>query len=104
MLKLSSITPIHKLGSLSDVSNYCPISILSHFAKLFEAIVLRSVQRSVNRALCDEQHGFRPGCSTVTCSLVFTKYVMDAFAGHAQVGALYLDFSKAFDMVNHKIL
>jgi len=104
MLKSSSITPFHKSGCVSDVSNYRPISILSHFTKLFEAIVLRSIQPSVNSVLCDEQYGFRPGRSTVTCSLVFTKYVMDAFTGHAQVDALYLDFSKAFDMVNHKIL
>jgi len=34
--KLGSITPILKSGCPTDVSNYRPVSILSHIAKMFE--------------------------------------------------------------------
>jgi len=61
MLKMSSVTPIFKSGDKSDVKNYRPISILSHIAKLFELLVLRNIQPSVNNILIDEQYDFRPG-------------------------------------------
>lgn len=32
------------------------------------------------------------------------NYLMDAFPDHAQVDVIYLDFSIAFDRVNHKII
>lgn len=66
MLKMSSVTPIFKSGDKSDVKNYRPISILNHIAKLFELLVLRNIQPSVNNILIDEQYGFRPGRSSVS--------------------------------------
>jgi len=38
ILKLSSVNPIPKSSNLSDVSNYRPISLESHTAKLFESL------------------------------------------------------------------
>lgn len=61
ILKFSSITPILKSGNATNVSNYRPISILSHLSKLFEKIVLNCIKRSVNNIVIDEQHGFRTG-------------------------------------------
>lgn len=65
--KISSLTPIPKSNNTSEVENYRPIAILSYISKIFEALVLNDIQPSVNRSvLADEQHGFRPGRSTVT--------------------------------------
>jgi hypothetical protein len=36
--------------------------------------------------------------------MVFTKFVFAAFSNHSQVDFIYLDFSNAFERVNHKIL
>jgi len=52
----------------------------------------------------EEQHGFRPGRSTLTCNLVFTSLVYNAFKNHSQVDVIYTDFKKAFDSVNHELL
>lgn len=73
MLKISSITPIPKSGSHSIIYNYGLISIQSHITKLFE--ILNSIQPPVNKIFMEEQHGFRPGRSTLTCNLVFNNFI-----------------------------
>ncbi|MBO8614397.1 hypothetical protein INO66_13420, partial [Staphylococcus aureus] len=75
--------PVLKSGDASLVTNYRPISILSHIAKLFESLVLNNIQPSVNRLLMEEQHGFRSGRSTTTCNAVFFNYIFEAFKAHS---------------------
>jgi retron-type reverse transcriptase len=104
MLKFSAVTPVHKSDELTNVSNYRPISIQSYISKIFESLVLHSIQPSINRILMEEQHGFRPGRSTITCNLVFHNYVYYSFNLKSQVDVIYTDFNKAFDSVNHKAL
>jgi len=102
--KTCSVTPVFKSGDPSLVSNYRPISILPHILKLFEFIVYSSVKRSLNHILIDEQHGFRIGKSTVTCSLSSTSYILKSFESDCQVDTVFMDFNKAFDMVIHSRL
>ncbi|VVC40609.1 Hypothetical protein CINCED_3A011779 [Cinara cedri] len=56
--------------------------MLSHIAKLFESIILKEIQPSVNRVLM-EKHDFRLCRSTATCSAVFCNYIFEAFKGHS---------------------
>ncbi|KAE9528708.1 hypothetical protein AGLY_012283 [Aphis glycines] len=69
ILKISSITPVHKSGIKSDISNYRPISIQFHLSKLFESFVLNSIKPSLNNIIIEAQHGFRSGKSISTCNL-----------------------------------
>lgn len=66
ILKLSSVTPIHKSDNKSNITNYRPISIQCHISKLFESLVLKSIKPSLNNILIEKQHGFRSGRSTTT--------------------------------------
>lgn len=68
-LKLGSIRPLLKSGDSTDVTNCRPITILPHLSKLFETLILNLIRPSLNQILVDEQHGFRPGRSTITCYL-----------------------------------
>lgn len=104
MWKIGSFTPILKSGSHSFVTNYRLISILGHISKLFESLVLDSIQRSINSILDNEQHGFRLGRSTVTCNLIFCNYIFKSFKTESQVHVFYTDFAKAFDSVHHEDL
>lgn len=93
--------------NLSQVVDYRSITILSHISKTFEALVLNSVQPSVNNSIfINEQHGFRPCLLTVIYIIHFYNYiqVFNAFAVNTQVDVIYTDFSKVFDSVNHKVL
>lgn len=67
-------------------------------------LLTQSIQPSVNSVLIDEQHGFRPGRSTITNSMIFNKYIFEAFEENLQVDTIYTDLSKAFDRVDHSAL
>jgi len=52
----------------------------------------------------DDQFGFRPTGST-TCALVYLTYhVTEMLETNSYVRCLYVNFSKAFDVVDHNIL
>ena len=50
------------------------------------------------------QHGFLPGKSTITNLLLFTSDIFANFHSMLQTDVIYTDFSKAFDVVNHRLL
>ena len=56
---------LHKGGSRSDPANYKPISLLSVFSKIFEAILSRVLSfLDAKEFLHDFQFGFRASHST----------------------------------------
>jgi hypothetical protein len=54
--------------------------------------------------ISDEQHGFVGGRSTVTSLVEFPNFVLSEMEEGLQVDAVYTNFSKAFDRVNHGLL
>ena len=104
----SLVTPILKKRCLghNDLNNYWPVSNLCFFAKILEKLVLSQVSSYLNSHnlynTC--QSAYRPGHSTETALL---KDVADLFLsldkGNISVLAL-LDFSLAFDAIDHPIL
>lgn len=104
VLKISSVTPILKSSDPSLVSNYRPISISPHIAIIFESIIFNYLGPKLNHILIPQQHGFRTGRSTISCSVSFSSLVYDCISSGAQVDVIFSDFSKAFDTVPHNLL
>ena len=50
------------------------------------------------------QHGFREKNSTETACHSFTESVQEALDNHLHVIGIFLDLSKAYDVINHVIL
>lgn len=98
------INPILKSGDPSNISNYRPISILTHIAKLFESLIFSSIKRSINHIISDSQHSFRTGKSAVISSLVFSTFIQDSLEIGSQVDVIFIDFKKSFDTVVYGIL
>ena len=102
--KRANITPVHKGGSKRSVEQYRPISILSTLSKLFERLVHNEVYPVLHNTLIQQQHGFVKKRSTTTNLLVFTSDLFDNIDNRIQVDAVYTDFRKAFDRVDHELL
>lgn len=102
--KSAFISPIHKKGAKDNVKNYRPISKLCLLAKVLERIVYNQLYSAVISSLDPRQHGFLKGRSTVSNLVLFTEFISEQMDKGHQVDAIYTDFSKAFDRIDHKVL
>ena len=104
--KQAKITPVYKKGSFSDVSNYRPISLLSIPCKLLENQICSIIDSHLQACnlLSEHQWGFRKGLSTEDLLLTMTEKWKLAMDKGQIVGAIFIDFQKAFDTVSHEIL
>ena len=58
----------------------------------------------LNDLICSKQHGFRSGRSCLTQLLHHFDDVLKALTQNSDFDSIYLDYAKAFDKVDHKLL
>lgn len=102
--KIARVVPIHKNGKREWIVNYRPVSVLSTVSKVFESLVYSLICTQVHKYISDEQSGFMAKRSTNTNLMLFVSDIIEKVDQGLQVDAVYTDFSKAFDKVNHNIL
>lgn len=100
------IIPLPKISSPSLPNHYRPISILPFLSKILEAAALSQISSYVfkNNLLSKFQSGFRPGHSTATALLKVTEDVRDGLENSKVTVLVLIDFSNAFNTVDHDIL
>ena len=105
-LRHSHIVPIFKSGHQGLAVNYRPISLTSHIIKILEKIVRNEISNhlEVNNLYNPGQHGFRQGRSCLSQLLEHYEKILRILEEGWNVDTIYLDFSKAFDKVDHSIL
>ena len=105
-MKIAKVMPLFKKGSTKFCSNYRPISILSVFSKVLEKAINKQIMTHLenNKILTDMQFGFRKNKSTSSALIELTNNVLKAFNDGKCVLGVFLDFSKAFDTLDFKIL
>lgn len=66
LLKSAKVTPIHKGGSINNLNNYRPVSVLLAISKLFELSYHRQLigHLESDNLLHPHQYGFRQGKGT----------------------------------------
>ena len=93
-----------------------PIALTSAVAKICERLIANRLKHMIDHTLTDNQSGFRPGRSTIDQLAYLSDIVAEGFnirerrtevSGNEtamRTTAVMVDFSKAFNMVDHAIL
>jgi hypothetical protein len=105
-MNIAKVKPLFKKKDRQDIQNYRPISILSVFSKLLERIMHNRLLLFLKKhnILTSEEHGFIESKSTETASHSFIQSVQEALDKHLYAEGIFLDLSKAYDVINHKRL
>ena len=100
------ITPILKNGSACESGNYRPIAVLSSFSKVLEKLIYDQLISFLEKQniLFEYQFGFRKGHSTEHAILETIDSLKTALDQNMLTCGIFIDFSKAFDTINHRVL
>lgn len=101
------VTPVPKVSVPRNIDEFRPISVTPILSRLCERLLVKQyLYPSIPRGLISDQFAYKPTGST-SCALVkmfdFVTASIDANPGKP-VRGLLVDFSKAFDTVNHLII
>ena len=105
-MKVDLVTPVYKGKPKLEVCNYRPISILPILNKVLEKLMLSRLTGFLEKSKIIYEHQFRFQKNKSTTFAVF--YIFTEIVNSQEKGDLacsvFLDFAKAFDTVDHKIL
>jgi len=102
--KDANIVPLFKKGDKTKAVTYRPVSLPSISCKLLEHIIHSSIMAHLDefKFLNNAQHGFRKKRSCETQLISTLEDFNNCLNKKQQIDAILLDFSKAFDKVDHE--
>ena len=105
-LKVAKVIPLYKTGDNTLFVNYRPISILSIFSKYLEKLMFTRLIQFIekHKIFHSMQFGFRKEHSTGLALTILVDRITEALDNGNYACGIFLDFSKAFDTVDHSIL
>ena len=105
-IKIAKVTSIYKADDKSDLSNYRPISVLSYFSKILKQIMYNCLHQYLteNKIPYPKQFGFQKGHSTEHGIVQLVDQILKSFEYNKYILGVFMDLSKAFDIVDHSVL
>ena len=102
--KRSVFIPIPKKGNAKECSNYHTIAFISHVSKVMLKILQARLQQYVNHELPNIQAGFRKSRGTRDQITNIRWIIEKARELQKNIYFCFIDYTKAFDCVDHNKL
>ena len=104
--KTGKVTPVYKKENAELLENYRPVSTLPIFGKIFEKLIYSRLYSflTAKNILNTNQFGFRKGRSTIHALHSSVNIIQDSLKNGKHVLGIFVDLSKAFDTLDHRIL
>ena len=101
---LAEVTPLFKKADPFDKVNYRPVSLLSHVSKSYERIIFNQIGTFFELYFSSFLTGFYKKHNTQHSLLKMLELWKEALDKGNSVGAIFMDLSKAFEILNHDLL
>ena len=104
--KQSLVKPLPKVSNPTVASDYRPISLLPAFSKIVEKLVAKQMVDYLKRTgyLDNLQSAYKQSHSTITALLNVCDDIYEALENSELTFLVLLDYSKAFDCANHRLI
>nr|CAI5840107.1 unnamed protein product [Callosobruchus analis] len=104
--KVAVVTPLPKVHNPKSLNDLRPISLLPVLSKVLERIVYLQICDYLNRhnIIPVHQSGFQKNLSSTTALAYLADTIITAIDKNNMSLLVLLDFTKAFDTLNHKLL
>ena len=105
-LKLANVIPLYKSDDPMLFNHYRPVSLLCVLSKIFEKVMYSRLLDFLEtfKVIYDNQFGFRKKRSTYMALMILMDKITKSLENGEFIIGVFLDFSKAFDTVNHDVL
>ena len=103
---MALVKPLPKINIPIAASDFRPISLLPAVSKVIEKLAAKQmVEYLKSKMLLDKnQSAYKQNHSTLTALLTITDDIYDALDNTEVCLLVLLDFSKAFDCANHRLI
>ena len=102
--KQQEMVMLHKAEDSKECGNYRTIALMSDTSKIMLYIILERIKEKVERELAEKQAGFRPGGGTGDMLCAIQILIEKLIETRNEAYIIFIDYSKAFDSVNHSEL
>lgn len=103
-LSRSIFIAIPKKAGATECEQHRTISLMSHITKLMLRIMMSRMRRSIHEEISDVQYGFMKGKGTANAIFTIRNLCERSIEVQHDVYLCFIDYSKAFDKVQHEKL
>ena len=98
------ILALQKKSNAIECTDHCTLSLIPHASKIILKVLTKRLESKAATYISRTQFGFRKGCGTREAIAVIRTLQERCLEHDQDAYVCYVDFEKAFDRVNWKIL